>query len=126
MNNTAATFRFDWHKEPGDTFLKWMIVNLVTGIRENSEYYHLVKEATKNFTDIELDIRLSGIRVPTENFIEGIQANMEWGAEKSAKNMLEEIAEINIIKADIQNLSDMVKERLSLLAKKHGLDYEDF
>lgn len=81
---------FDYHAESRDSFLAWAFINLITGLD-----FEQVQEATDNARAVDLKITINGIECDVDNFLGGIQHNMEYQANRRAEEMINENKELN-------------------------------
>ena len=124
MTEQEKPFTYAWKAHP-NSFQNWMLTVLIAGLPE-SEFQELAK-ATKKWQEVTLTIQVNGIPVPTKSFIEGVERNMRWWAEKEAHRMMtenvrfEELSEL--ISAAEREAVALVRKRLA--AAGIELPYEE-
>lgn len=123
------SFTFDWHKEP-ENFLNWMLVNLVTGIREDTDLFKKISEESKGFTNVTLTMQINGYDVPVDSFIKGIENNMEYKAQKAAEEMVKGIPQLLKLRELLDMFEGAVGDKVLELVKNADMldiwgSYED-
>lgn len=99
---------FDWHKEDQDSFLGWMIVNLVTEMREENAFDEFSK-LTDKFQNIELGITINGRPVATKEFVDRLEQMFERSAKDEARKMLSNVEEFDRIKDLLYGLEEKIR-----------------
>jgi hypothetical protein len=118
---------FDWHKEP-EGFLRWMIVNLLTHPLNHATGEELtgrVAEASKDFTELTLTIQLNGVEVPTEYFVNSVKNNMDYFAERAAREMLNSIPKLAALRNRLEDFESQVNDRVTELARQLNIDQDE-
>lgn len=93
-------FVFDWQAQP-EGFLKWMIPNLITGI--SHARFSQLSSATDGWRSVVLTIQINGVPVPAQQFVEGVERNMEHYATEEARRLLSEAGRLD-------DLGDLVRD----------------
>lgn len=81
---------FSWRELPEGDFLKWMVVHLISSDRVDgdNDFRHL-SVITKEFTEINLTIKINGVDIPVDSFVEAIERNMNHIAKREAAEIVE-------------------------------------
>lgn len=119
------TFTFDWQKREED-FLKWMLINLISGIRDDSELFDKLTKETAKWTNVELTIQINGHDVPVGQFIEGIERNMHYFAEKAAKERLRDMPELIELEDAIASFRHEATNKICDMANKIGIEIDRY
>lgn len=116
---------FNWHKESG-SFLQWMVVNLVAG---NRELFEELSAATNKFTEVDLDIRVNGVKVKVDDFVESVKSNMDALTKQEAARIVRDSEPLEAFMAHASKLSDdlsavnrMIKDHVNKILEEMGID----
>lgn len=91
---------YNWQAGKED-FLKWMVINLVSGMRDNNdddEMFERLSEATDKWQRIELTILINGEEVPVHKFVEGIERNMERNVRESVAETVKQLPDMEYLR----------------------------
>lgn len=106
---------YNWQNGKED-FLKWMIVNLVSGMRGDDEMFERLSEATDKWQRIELTILINGEEVPVHKFVEGIERNMELNVRESVAQTVNQLPDLDHLREALrdaeQAATQVLRDRL--------------
>lgn len=127
--------KFNWH-DLHEGFLKWMVVNLITGSRkEDIELFEKLSKVTNKYHNVDMKITINGVEVPTDYFVKSVESNMDFIAKQEAERAISEYEPLNKfreasakIEADLAAARYALRFHLDDLVSELGLepiDYED-
>lgn len=91
------SYVYNWQAGKED-FLKWMVVNLVSGMRDDDEMFEQLSEATDKWRRVELTVLINGVEVPVEKFVEGIERNMERNVRESVAETVKQLPDMEYLR----------------------------
>lgn len=115
----TRSFTFDWQAAP-EGFLKWMLTCLV---RDHD--IEGLGEATDKFTKCELTIQVNGVPVNAENFIEGVERNMDYYTEREAKKLVASLPRLDKIRDDLEDAERAMRGALREGLAQAGIHMEE-
>jgi hypothetical protein len=118
-------FTFDWHKRDED-FLKWMLLALVSPTQ--GEIFEELSEATKGWTKVEMEILINGKQMPVEHFVDRLKTNMQYQAEKAAKEKIRDMLDLRKLQEAIEEFQHSAENKIYELAAEAGIEmsrYDD-
>lgn len=95
---------FNYH-DRSDEFIGWALISLIAGDKTNFEE---LSEKTNKWNEVDLKVTINGIEVDTEHFMESMEGNMKWWAEKKAQNMMEDI--MDGVREEVDKVEDVLRE----------------
>lgn len=113
---------YDWQADKEDSFLKWMVVNLLSGLP--TPKVDELGEATDKFQRINLTIQINGVDVPVDHFVSSIESNMQCLARREAEAMLQAIPQLTALRAGLEQAEAAATGHLRGLLKVAGMDLE--
>lgn len=122
---------FDWHQEnrKGDygSFLGWMIPTLIAYGHLGESAHDLgdrIGDASDGFKDVRITMQVNGIEVDPAHFVEGVESNMRWTAQKRAQELVQET--MNDLFDPISELAEDFRRKIKLLvAEKTGYELHE-
>lgn len=115
--------KFNYH-ERADEFIGWTLVSLIAGDKTNFEE---LSEKTNKWNEVDLKVTINGIEVDTEHFMESMEGNMKWWAEKKAQSMMEDI--MDGVREEVDKVEDVLREASSFiktsLQEKLGIQFPE-
>jgi hypothetical protein len=112
--------QFNWHELDTESFLSWMVVNLIAG-RSNEKLFTELSESTNGFTEVDMHITINGVELDPKHFADSIQHNMTYMAEQAAKEMLTELGELDTLRESLNDFQENVAEKLLTLSEQFNL-----
>jgi len=114
---------FNYH-ERADEFIGWALVSLIASDKTNFEE---LSEKTNKWENVDLKVTINGIEVDTEHFMESVEGNMKWWAQKKAESMMEDIMdgvreEVDKVEDVLREASDFIKTSLQ---EKLGIEFPE-
>lgn len=123
-----SALTFDWHKENRESFRSWIVINLIaysTSPGKGEEFFDKVKEASDNFTNCEITIQINGIEVDAEQMLDRIAENMEWQAERKAKEIVKQLPGFSDIEEALEIASKAIKKKFLGELKNLGISVSE-
>lgn len=117
--------KFNWHELDHDSFLSWMVINLITDQQAEYDGYEALRKATNDFTQVDLVITINGIPMGVEHFVEAIRKNMTRFAEQAAREQLSDMAELKRLRDSVVALEDALSLKISDYAQAVGLELDE-
>lgn len=103
---------FNYH-DRSDEFIGWALVSLIAGDKTNFEE---LSEKTNKWDEVDLKISINGIEVDTEHFMESMENNMKWWAEKKAARMMEDV--MDGVREEVDKVEEVLKEASTFIKVK--------
>jgi len=116
-------FRFDWQAAP-EGFLKWLLPVLVANRRGEDQFDELSK-ITDKFTDVRLTIQVNGLEVDAENFLNGVEHNMEYYAKVEARRLLDEVGRFDDLEDLLASAKRTVMQDVEQRLSAAGIELPD-
>lgn len=121
-----TAYAFNWHDlsshEDLEEFLRWAVVHLITpNSNDIPDKMDEVKKATSDFTDVRLQVIISGVEVNAEHFIKGLHYNLRRKAEKLAVERITATTELANLEKTVRVLQGAVRDRAEVVARGLGL-----
>jgi hypothetical protein len=121
MTNT-----FDYYADT-NSFLSWALIAMLGEARESGRddeenFYEELKRRSNTFSEVKLSIKLNGLDVDATEFMKRIERMMEFDVEHKVAEKLEGIREITEVEDELTELRDVLKQRVSQLADKYGIE----
>lgn len=109
--------RYDWqateHAAGGvKGFLRWLLPTVIP--YQDPRIMEELREATRNFTDVELGITVNGIPVDAGRFLRGVDENMDLAVNAQARRVLDEVGrfdELRRVLDDVGSAARLAVER---------------
>lgn len=117
--------KFNWHELDHDSFLSWMVINLITDQQTEYDGYEVLRKATNDFTQVDMTIAINGISMGVEHFVEAIRKNMTHFAEQAAREQLSDMAELKRLRDSVVALEDALSLKISDYAQAVGLELDE-
>lgn len=117
------TKTFNWHDADRDSFLHWLIPTLMVG---NDSLMESLSEATDKWQSTELDIRINGVSVNVDHFIESIQMNMRSFANDCAHKMLRDSANLSEVMDAAYAAQQTIKQAIREAVHNSGLGIDTY
>jgi len=119
--------KFNWHDESRrdrTSFKSWLVTNLISPVSRDKDQFDAISKATDKFTNVEITMQINGIEVPTEQFVDGIESNMNYLTEKSAKEQVRDMTDLVELEDAISALRFELTNKVYELANKNGIELE--
>jgi len=118
-------FRFDWQKEPENSFWKWFLPHVLAQVPDVPGQEEMTmddfEKLTNRYTDIRLTVQVNGVPVPTEHFMESVENNVKWAARAAAKEMYKR-AGLGRLYDVVHDLQDEVREMVVTKFAEIGIE----
>lgn len=118
------SYVYNWQAGKED-FLKWMVVNLVSGMRDNDEMFERLSEATDGWQRVELTVLINGEEVPVEKFVEGIERNMELNVRESVAQTVKHLPDMEYLREALYDAERQATQVLRDRLLEAGIDVDD-
>jgi hypothetical protein len=113
-----TTFRFDWTKEPRDSFLNWFVPVAVGG----SDIVALNLKDPDWTTHIELTMQVNGVEVNAQRFMERVRENMHYYAQSYAADLVNEIGRLDEATQILEDVGNHVRGEVINRLREHGVE----
>lgn len=116
---------FDYYADE-DSFLSWALIAIIGKAREDGredeDFFNELKKRSKNFSRVELSIKVNGLDVDATGFMKRLEKTMDLNIDQKASERLEGIREIAEVEDELVQLRDILKQRVNQLAKKYDIE----
>lgn len=107
-----------------EEFIGWALVSLIAG---QNDKFEKLSEETDGWKKVDLKVSINGVEVDTEHFMESVEGNMKWWAEKKAVRMMEDV--MDGVREEVDKVEDVLKEAStfikSSLEEKLGIKFPE-
>lgn len=102
-------------------FLKWALVKFVTDLRSEHDFNVLTK-ATNNFTDIQLEIKVNGIKVNSESFLKSIEESIDAEVDKKFQLKFQEFTAFSELGEKVRQVEFELRVKLAKMLQEKGIE----
>lgn len=102
---------FNYH-DRSDEFIGWALVSLLAGTDKFDE----LSEKTDKWDNVDLKVIINGVEIDTEHFMESIEGQMKWWAEKKAARMMEDV--MDGVREEVDKVEEVLKEASTFIKVK--------
>lgn len=110
---------FNYHEEERDSFLQWVMVHLVGGNREEFDHLETLTDGWKN---IDLGITVNGVEMDAKAFLKSLEEIRKASIKREVEWHLKNMPDLTDLDEVISDFTAGVKEKVSQIAEKHGLE----
>src|SRR5215217_6372498 len=108
--------KFNWHDESRrdrTSFKSWLVTNLISPVSRDKDQFDAISKATDKFTNVEITMQINGI-----------ESNMNYLTEKSAKEQVRDMTDLVELEDAISALRFELTNKVYELANKNGIELE--
>lgn len=116
---TVQPFVFDWKREP-ESFLKWLLPTVMVGV--SSEQMAELADATKEWSEVRVQVLINGVEVNAQQFFEGVERNMDDRARRAAKDMLDEVGGFDALEERIREIRAHLIAKTEEALRERGIE----
>jgi hypothetical protein len=118
--------KFDYYADPHSLLSRSLLVMLsearIAGRDAEENFYEEVKERSKDFSEVELSIKLNGLEVDANTFMTRFDAALDAEVKYKVNEKLQAIDEITEIEDELEHIRDILKQRINQLADKYNIE----
>ena len=108
-------------------FLSRSLLVMLSEAREagrdaEENFYEEVKRRSDDFSKVEFSIQLNGLKVDANAFMDRLEKAMEYEVQCRVAEKLQAVEEINEIEDELENVRDILKQRVNQLADKYNIE----